>query len=227
MTAFQTSRIFKFTKKHDIELVKQLIHVVDAYRVNKFLEIDDLNKDIRAGRIGEEVAIEWKNRIYPILISFASMPLRIEGVKRNLKIRALLRLFKPLSGALAFLFFFDATFGFILPQYTPITPISAILALILFGTLAAIGFSEVFINIRIAKIIDRFFDERSYRFKSDKERLKDFNQRLIKGLSAYYQRYNITDEKEKQIILFNNDYENIEIKKKPGVFKKHYEVIIK
>jgi len=227
MMTFQSQSIFTFTRRHDIELVKELIYVIDAYRINKFLEINDLNKDIRAGKIGEEIINEWKNRIYPILVSFASIPLKINEVKRQLKIKALLKLFKPLTGALAFLFFFDASFGLILPQYTSITPISAVLALIFFAALTAIGFSEVFVNIRIAKIIDKFFDERSYRFKADKEKLKEFNQKLINSLSAYYQRYNIRDEKKKRIILFNNDYENIEVKKKPGVFKKYYEVVIK
>lgn len=200
----------------EIELLKKMITVVDAYRINLFLSMKPVDNEIKHAKLKNEIKREWK-KVREKMIKMANATLKIPYLKKIAKIRELLRFIVWNVVFLAF-----ATF-----IYTMITGLNDFSIIWITASIMLLGLMilEPIFNYTIAKKVEKYYLENTQKFERTKNQLKDFVQKLILTLKEEIQKAGESFE-DNPIRIYNIDYKNIRIEKKATFWRKHYIITI-
>ena len=214
----------KFRREIDLKTLTNLITLLDCYRIDRYVELDSMEKAIKDGKLGR-FDVRWKE-IRRILYKIGSLPKLSAGMDKLLKMRERVKIL-AMIGAYFFVFglgifvltFFDACPEWLQHTYVYIAMPSIIIIL---GTRLA----DEYISRKIALEIEKLSKTHSKKFRFLRERLKEIVQELIDHLSSYIRDRN-EDADKYNFDLYNTDYTGIKVVKSPGTFRKHYTLICK
>ena len=194
-----------------------MITIIDGYRVNYFDDLNQLDKPIKDGELGSEIASEWK-RIRRSMMKIATTIKFIPQATKYIKLQSLLRL-------IAMMLLVSGLLVIIMTQFSPLT--GNVTVTFVFSFMAACALiASRFAGKEVAKSIDAYFKEHYKKYGFIREQLKNEVQKLIYTLAIYIKR---TGEKSEDhpIKLYNADYKGIEILKHPWLLRKHYIAIVR
>jgi len=208
-------------KEIDLNLLKELILVLDSYRVHRYVEIDFIDAAVKEGKLRKFVA-EWQS-VRPILVKMASSAASIPGVVKLVKIRDTI--------SLASMVFLTVSFSLIIARillrYSPVLAFGTLEELLYPSTLVLVFSAlilRVVINREIGLRVETYYAENSEKFSTYQLKLKKLVQSLINVLSESVKR--LHEEPENYVMkLYNCDYKKIKVIEKPSRFKKYYTVI--
>ncbi len=214
----------RVSREVDPKALTYLITVLDCYRINRFVELDPVERAVKEGKLGK-IGAEWK-RIRRILYKVGSLPELSPNVMRLIKIRERVKLVWIIA-----LYFFTFGLGVFVLTFFNVGPkwlerALTVVYLPSIGAMLGTRLLDAFINRKIALEIDRLDREHPKKFRFDRSDLKETAQNLINHLLNYL-RNSHEDPGKYKIDLYNTDYKGIEILKGPGTFRKHYTVVCK
>ena len=209
---------FRLGREVDTTLLKNLITLIDGYRVNYLGDPKPFDKPIRAGKLGREISAEWK-KIQRSLMRIATTVKTIPRLGRLLVIQSMLRsmsiavssgaLLLPLTGA---------------SPIIPENPFLLIFALLLIAAVMLV--LSKLAGRKVDREIEAYFDEHRHKYKFVRRYLRQTTQRLIYTLS-HHLKASRKDPSDHTMKLYRTDYDGIRVLKKPGWFRKRYVVEIK
>lgn len=212
----------KFRREIDLKTLTNLITLLDCYRIDRYVELDSMEKAIKDGKLGR-FDVRWKE-IRRILYKIGSLPKLSATVDKLLKIRGRVKILATI-GAYFFVFglgVFILTFFDVCPEWLEHTYayIAMPSIIIIVGTRLA----DEYISRKIALEIEKLSKTHSKKFRFLRERLKEIAQELIDQLSSYIRNRN-EDADKYDFDLYNTDYIGIKIIKSPGRLRKYYTVV--
>jgi len=213
-----------FRREIDLKTLTNLITLLDCYRIDRYVELDSMEKAIKDGKLGK-FDVRWKE-IRRILYKIGSLPKLSATIDKLLKIRERVKIL-AMIGAYLFVFglgvfvltFFSACPEWLKHTYAYVAMPSIIIIL---GTRLA----DEYISRKIALEIENLSKTHSKKFRFLRERLKEIAQELIDHLGNSIKDRN-EDADEYKIDLYNTDYAGIKVVKRPGTLRKHYTVVCK
>jgi len=206
----------------DLKALTDLITILDCYRVNRYVQLDHVEKAVRSGKLGK-FDVKWRD-IRRILYKIGSLPELSASINRLVKIREGVKVIEVVG---SYLFTFGL--GIFVLSYFKSCPKwlePAYVYVGLPGLIVSLGtrLTTEFINRKIALEIEELSKSHPEKFRFLRARLKEVTQDLINRLGKH-----IKDRREDadkyRIDLYNTDYEGIGILKGPGTFRKHYTVV--
>ncbi len=208
----------------DLKALTYLVTVLDCYRINRFVELDSVEKKVKEGKLGK-FGGEWKH-IRRILYKIGNLPKLSSNVTRLVRIRDRVKLAEVIA-----LYFFTFALGVLVLTYFNVCPkwlesTFSVVYLPSIGMMLGIRLLDAFIDRKIALEIDKLDREHPQKFRFDRLYLKKTAQNLIDYIISHLKNSH-EDPAKYKIDLYNTDYERIEILKSPGTFRKHYTVICK
>lgn len=214
------------TKRPDLAAVPNitslvaLIFLLDGYRVNRFENPGGVEKAVRSGGLSGEVSRKW-NEIRPSLDEMASLPASIPGVVRLTQIRITFRFLASAYTSAALIlvvarFVLRLSYGE-LGEWLVISAVGVVPIAWLIGELA---------NYRIAKKVEKFFEDNPKSLEEIRSELKKTVQSLLYTLFHQIRRAG-QDPKKFAFKMYNADYEGIEAVSMPTRWAKYYLVSIK
>lgn len=208
----------------DLKALTDLITLLDCYRVNRYLQLDSVEKAVKSGRLGK-FDVKWRE-IRRILYKIGSLPELSAKIEKLVKIQESV---KGIEIMASFLFTFGL--GVFVLSYFQVCPewlepaylyVGMPALVVTFGT----RLTKEYINRKIALEIEELGKSHSEKFRFLRARLKSIAQDFINRLGKQIKNRREDADKYK-IDLYNTDYTGIEILKSPGTFRKHYTVICK
>jgi len=205
-------RILSRRKRDDVlDDLSDLIFMLDAYRINRYVDLRHLDRIVKEGRIGKNFTSKWKN-IRHHLYKKASIPTSLhKSIVKLINIRTIIRIFGQIcSISLVILYLLGSFFRISLEWVGPIFTFN------LFG-IATSMLLTVYFNRKIALKVDAYQRDHPREYRA----LKGMIQNLIFDFSNRVKLLGV-NPKEHLIKVYNTDYKGIRIIKKPSFFRKHY-----
>jgi len=203
----------------DLSALRDLIEVLDWYRVYNFTEIKFLDKAVKEGRLGRGFMEEWRE-IRKTLKQMAGSAASIPGVIRLIKIREAIGFTSMLLITVAFVLLIAQ----IALKVSPFGLFGDIVFLCAFALLIVSFISRFLINRKIGLKIEAYYAEHHEDFKDHRLRLRKTIQDLLVRLSNYVKRIG-EDENRYKIRLYNVDYKRITVIQEPDRWRKYYVVV--
>ena len=212
----------RYRREIDLKVLTDLITLLDCYRINRYVELDSMEKAVRDGKLGK-LDVKWRE-IRRILYRIASLPERSANIEKLVNIRERVKLVE-IIGSYLFVFglgVFLLTYFDLCPEWLKGTYVYVALPslLLVLGTRLA----REFIHRKIGLEIDEFSKRHPKKFRFLRARLKEMAQDLIYKLSKSIRDRN-EDAEEYKFDLYNTDYKGIKILKSPGLVRKYYTVV--
>ena len=214
----------KFRREIDLKTLTNLITLLDCYRIDRYVELDSMEKAIEDGKLGK-FDVRWKE-IRRILYKIGGLSKLSAIIDKLLKIRGRVKILSMI-GTYFFVFglgVFVLTFFNLCPEWLKHTYayVAMPAIIIILGTRLA----DEYISRKIALEIEELSKSHPKKFRFLRARLRDIAQDLINRLGKHIK--NRREDADKyRIDLYNADYEGIKILKKPGTLRKHYTVVCK
>lgn len=214
----------KFRREIDLKALTNLITLLDCYRIDRYVELDSMEKAIEDGKLGK-FDVRWKE-IRRILYKIGGLSKLSAIIDKLLKIRGRVKILSMI-GTYFFVFglgVFVLTFFNLCPEWLKHTYayVAMPAIIIILGTRLA----DEYISRKIALEIEELSKSHPEKFRFLRTRLRDIAQDLINRLGKH-----IKDRREDadkyRIDLYNTDYKRIKILKSPGTLRKHYTVVCK
>lgn len=214
----------KFRREIDLKTLTNLITLLDCYRIDRYVELDSMEKAVKDGKLGK-FDVRWKE-IRRILYKIGSLPKLSATLDKLLKIRGRVKILS-IIGAYFFVFglgIFVLTFFDVCPEWLKHTYAYVAMPsiIIILGTRLA----DEYISRKIALEIESLSKSHPEKFRFPRARLRDIAQDLINRLGKHI-RDRHEDADKYRIDLYNTDYKGIKILKNPGTLRKHYTVVCK
>jgi len=211
-------KVSKIPENVDIKVLIKLIHLLDAYRVNRLLDFRPLDKDIRQGKLGKRLVQEWE-AIKKNLRKMSDLAGGSPEIDRLVRLKSIVRLVATIYAAVVFVVIVSGT-ALVDQQMFMYFFIASIILI------PIPMYLEVFFLRRIAKKVDEAFENHPERFKMFRRHLKFVVQDLICQLADIIKRRGEDPEKY-EVRLYTINYKGIAIKKTPGRLDRCYKVILK
>lgn len=213
----EVRRHFRIGRELDTTLLKNLITLIDGYRVNYLGDPKPFNKPIRAGKLGNEISAEWK-KIQRSLMRIATTVKTIPKLGRLLAIQSMLR---SMSIAVSF-----SALLLPLTGTSPIFPENPFLLIFVLILIAAVMLVlSRLAGRKVDRKIEAYFNEHKHKYKFVRQYLRQTTQRLIYTLSHHI-KASRKDPLDHTMKLYGADYGGIRVLKKPGWFRKRYIVAV-
>ena len=212
----------RYRREIDLKVLTGLITLLDCYRINRYVELDSMEKAVKGGKLGK-FDVKWRE-IRRILYKIASLPKRSASIEKLVKIRERVKLVE-IIGSYLFVFglgVFLLTYFDLCPEWLKGTYVYVALPalVVVLGTRLA----REFIHRKIALEINDLSKRHPEKFGFLRARLKEIAQNLIYRLGRYI-RDRGEDAEEYKFDLYNTDYEGIRIVRSPGLVRKYYTVV--
>jgi F0F1-type ATP synthase membrane subunit b/b' len=94
----------------------------------------------------------------------------------------------------------------------------------IFNSVLIFGIVVLVVRYFVRERVKKFFDESASRLKSKSTHLRELNQELIDRLRDGIKKHK-GKPRDYKLILFNSDYEGIQILKKPSAWREHFVAI--
>jgi len=206
----------------DLKVLTDLITLLDCYRVNRYVQLDSMEKAVRSGMLGK-FDVKWRE-IRRILYKIASLPKLSASINKLVKIREGVKVVEIIASGL-----FTVGLGVFVLSYFGVCPKWLEPAYVYIGLptliiLLGIRLTTEFINRKIALEIEKLSRSHSEKFRFLRARLREMAQDLINRLGKHIKDRH-EDADKYRIDLYNTDYNGIKILKKPGTLRKHYTVV--
>jgi len=206
----------------DLKALTDLITFLDCYRVNRYVELDSMEKAVKSGKLGK-FDVDWRE-IRRILYKIAGLPKLSASINKVVKIREGVKVVEIIVSCLFtfglgifVLSYFEACPEWLEPAYVYVG-LPALIALL--GT----RLTTEFINRKIALEIEVLSKSHPEKFRFLRARLRDMAQDFIHRLGKHIKDRH-EDADKYTIDLYNTDYKGIKILKSPGTLRKHYTVV--
>jgi hypothetical protein len=204
----------------DLKMSRNLITVMDGYRINRTYDTTFVDKAINEGKVARSFVTQW-GTIRSVLHKLAAIGPKVPNVEKWMNQRqtmsfismALLTITVPL---LLLTWVFQIVW--IAPYATPLAVVA--LALVMISWLTSAWF-----NRKIAWAIHDFLEANPETVAKERSVLKEWVQKLVHH-TARIMRKGALDSAKHLVKFFNHDYSGITVLKEPGGFRKHYVVQI-
>jgi hypothetical protein len=214
------------TKRSDLPAVPNikslvsLIFLLDGYRINRFENPGAVERAVKNGDLGADIAGKWKN-IRLSLDQMASLPASIPGIVRLTKVRITFRFLASIYTVVALVlvvarFVLRLTYGQF-GEWFVISTVAVVPIAWVIGELA---------NYRIAKKVEEFFKKNPKSLEEIRSNLKTTVQTLLFTLFHQIRRAG-QDPKKFAFKMYNADYQGIEVVGMPNRWANYYLVSIK
>ena len=205
----------------DLEFSRDLITVMDAYRINRTYSTEFVDKKINEGELPRSFIQQW-GTIRSVLHKLAALGPKVPNVEKWLNQKqyisfaamALLTIAVPLL---------VATWVLTLDWLQPIAFPLAIAAI---GLMLVSWLASSWYNRKVAWAIHDYIEDNPELVGRERRMLKKWTQSMIYHVARLMRRDG-EDPSKNLIKFFNDDYEGIEVIKEPSGFRKHYVVKIK
>lgn len=214
----EAKRYFDVGKDLDITLLKRIILLIDGYLVCHFKSAEFFKEKVKEGKVGREISHEWE-KIEDSLLNIRKVIASIPGVDRLLKIQSLTQI-----ASLCFLMASVVLVTSTMIMQIPISTFYQFYLIIIWGALALITISYI-ASQKADRIIRNHFEHEDLKKLYEHKYLQKTVQRLLYTLSYYFKVHGI-DPSKHPLELYNSDYDGINIKKTPGLFRRTYQVIV-
>jgi len=211
-------------RENDLKALTDLITLLDCYRVNRYVQLDSMEKAVKSGQLGK-FDVKWRE-IRRILYKIGGLPNLSASINKLVKIREGVKVIEIIG---SYLFAFGL--GVFVLNYFKVCPewlqpayvyVGLPALIVLLGT----RLTTEFINRKIALEIEELSKSHSEKFRFLRARLRDIAQNLINRLGKHINDRH-EDPDKYRIDLYNTDYKGIKILKRPGTLRKHYTVVCK
>lgn len=208
----------------DLKALTDLITLLDCYRINRYVQLDSMEKAVRTGKLGK-FDVKWRE-IRRILYKIGSLPKLSASINKLVKIREGVKVIEIIGSCL-----FTFGLGVFVLSYFKVCPEWLEPAYVYVGLPALIALlgtrlTTEFINRKIALEIEELSKSHPEKFRFLHARLRDIAQDLINRLGKHIKDRHEDADKYK-IDLYNTDYKGIKILKSPGTLRRHYTVVCK
>jgi hypothetical protein len=213
---------FKFNPSRlDIRFSKNLLTVLDGYRINRTYDLGFIDKKLNEGDLPRVFVQQW-GTMRKVLHKLAAIGPKVPGVESALNRRQIISFVAMASLSVAVVILL-VTYAFRLPFLTtygiPIASVAVGLMLISWITTA-------WFNRKVAWAIHYYIEENQGLVSNERRHLKKWVQNLVNHIASLLRKSG--EEPDKHLIkFFNKDYTGIEVLKEPGGFRKHYVVRIR
>ncbi|MDH5438775.1 MAG: hypothetical protein OEX76_07740 [Candidatus Bathyarchaeota archaeon] len=211
-------------RENDLKALTDLITLLDCYRVNRYVQLDSMEKAVKSGQLGK-FDVKWRE-IRRILYKIGGLPNLSASINKLVRIREGVKVIEIIG---SYLFAFGL--GVFVLSYFKVCPEWLESAYVYVGLPALIvllgtRLTTEFINRKIALEIEELSKRHPEKFRFLRTRLRDIAQDLINRLGKHIK--NRREDADKyRIDLYNTDYKGIKILKSPGTLRKHYTVVCK
>jgi hypothetical protein len=197
-----------------------LIFLLDGYRINRFENPGAIERAVRSGDLGADIAGKWKD-IRLSLDEMASLPASIPGIVGLTKVRITFRFLASIYTVVALAlvvarFVLRLTYGQF-GEWFVISTVAVVPIAWVIGELA---------NYRIAKKVEEFFKKNPKSLEEIRSNLKMTVQSLLFTLFHQIRRAG-QDPKKFAFKMYNADYQGIEVVGMPNRWANYYLVSIK
>ncbi len=205
----------------DLDFSRNLITVMDAYRINRTYSTEFVDKKINKGELPRSFIQQW-GTIRSVLHKLAALGPKVPNVEKWLNQKqyisfaamALLTIAVPLL-----VFTWVLTLEWLQPIAFPLS--IAAIALMLISWL-----SSSWYNRKVAWAIHYYIEDHPELVSNERRVLKKWTQSMIFHVARLMRKDGANPDK-KLVKFFNDDYEGIEVIKEPSGFRKHYVVKIR
>ncbi len=190
-------------KVRDVETLKDIIFLLDGYRIHHYEELDWADKVIKAGEMGHKFKQDWRN-IRKILTNMAEVPKSLTYLLKLAKVQMLLRFVALVLSSVTMIIIALTFFFFWGKNPTGIGSVMFILRYL--GIPLLIGFVLSFIGPpliarKIYRKLDEYRGEQPEKFERYDRILKRTIQRLIYSLTEGLKTRGFVSEEEKPLEL--------------------------
>lgn len=197
-----------------------MIFLLDGYRINRFENPGAIERAVRSGDLGADIAGKWKD-IRLSLDEMASLPASIPGIVGLTKVRITFRFLASIYTVVALAlvvarFVLRLTYGQF-GEWFVISTVAVVPIAWVIGELA---------NYRIAKKVEEFFKKNPKSLEEIRSNLKMTVQSLLFTLFHQIRRAG-QDPKKFAFKMYNADYQGIEVVGMPNRWANYYLVSIK
>jgi len=213
---------FKFDPNGlDLKFSKNLISVLDGYRINRTYDLGFVDKAMNKGDLPQSFTKQW-GTIRAVLHKLAAIGPKVPGVEASLNRKqymsflslAIITLVVPVL-MIAWVF-----------QVAFLTPWAIPLALLAVAFMMINFLVGGWYNRKVAWLIHDYLKENPSLTRNENIILKKWVQILIHYVARTMRKSGVDPEKN-LIKFFNDDYSGIEVMKVPSGFRKHYVVKIR
>jgi hypothetical protein len=204
----------------DLKFTRNLITVLDAYRINRTYSTEPIDKKINEGDLPRSFIQQW-GTIRSVLHKLAALGPKVPNVEKWLNQRqyvsfasmALLTIAVPLLLA-TWILHLDWLQSIALP-----------LSVAAIGLLLISWLTSAWFNRKVAWAIHDYIETHPALVNPERKALQRWVQSLVYHAARLMRKGNVDPEKH-LVKFFNNDYKGIEVLKVPSGFRKHYVVKI-
>jgi hypothetical protein len=211
-------------RENDLKALTDLITLLDCYRVNRYVQLDSMEKAVKSGKL-EKFDVKWRE-MRRILYKIGGLPNLSASINKLVKIREGVKAIE-IIGSYLFAFglgVFVLSYFKVCPEW--LQPAYVYVGLPALIVLLGTRLTTEFINRKIALEIEELSKSHSKKFRFLRARLRDIAQDLINRLGKHIKDRH-EDADKYRIDLYNTDYKRIKILKSPGTLRKHYTVVCK
>jgi len=201
-------------KKRELEDLATLISAVDGFRVGRCAELKSMDRIVRKVRL-TGTSKKWTS-IRRDLEAIRDLPTSSPKVMFMMNLALLLRFLGLVSFTAVMMLAIMVSIGSAIEITESFTNI--FVSVLIFGNVVLVV--RYFVKERVKK----FFDESAGRLKSKSTHLRELNQELVNRLREGIKKYK-GKPRDYKLILFNSDYKDIQILKKPGILREHFVAI--
>jgi hypothetical protein len=205
----------------DLKQSKNLITVLDGYRIQRTYDLGFVDKGINKGELPKSFIRQW-GTIRAVLHKLAAIGPKVPGVETWLNHKqyfsfislAALTIVAPLL-LLTWVLQWEALQGVAIP-----------LAVLAVGLMLVNWFMSSWYNRKVAWAVYYYIEDNPQLVSKEQAVLKKWVQILVHHTARVMRRGGFDPDKN-LVKFFNNDYVGIEVLKEPGGLRKHYVVKIK
>ncbi|MFX1416827.1 MAG: hypothetical protein ACFFC0_08440, partial [Promethearchaeota archaeon] len=205
----------------DLRFSKNLLTVLDGYRINRTYDLGFIDKKINEGELPRVFVQQW-GTMRKVLHKLAAIGPKVPGVESALNRRQTISFIAMASLTIAVVILL-VTYAFQLPF---LTTFGLPLAVIAVGFMLVSWITSAWYNRKVAWAIHYYIEENQGLVSNERRHLKKWVQNLVQHIATLMRKSG--EDPEKHLIkFFNKDYTGIEVLKEPGGFRKHYVVKIR
>ncbi len=218
-----------FYRIEDLKAAKKILMLLDGYRRLNIEDFAWADKEVKEGKMGVKFSKDWK-KIREVMLKFAReagsqrrllnlAALQQILIQAGLVISAITTLLVTLS-MVAFLFHYE--WAKLVPEILSYAfiPLAIGIVIMLAG--------PPLISRKISLELEKFFARKKDLVLKADPTLKDAAQKIINSISEAIKTgdLKVKKKKDRELGLFNIDYDGIKIIKKPSLFRKYYVVLL-
>jgi hypothetical protein len=204
----------------DLKFSRNLITVMDAYRINRTYSTEFVDKKINEGELPRSFVQQW-GTIRSALHKLAALGPKVPNVEKWLNQRQYVSF---ASMAMLTIAVPVLVITWVL-QLAWLQPFAIPLSVLAIALLLISWLSSAWFNRKVAWAIHDYVEANPALVGAEQKALKRWTQSLIFHAAREMRREGIDPEKN-LVKFFNCDYKGIEVIKEPGGFRKHYVVKI-